>query len=118
MGCSNLHAIISRSSQGLQQSLQSAGVQYRVHGQANQTAARDQVSRAAAEASVAASSQVLVEGVRHVQGLYQALLSMPWCQAEQPDVPILLAPVSFLGATLCKIDMKVHCMAAGCLAQS
>jgi hypothetical protein len=51
---------------------------------------------------------LLVRGPRNVHALYLALLQQPWCAAaDQPDVPLLLAPVPFWGASLTQLHLKV-----------
>lgn len=42
-----------------------------------------------------------------VHGLFAALLTLPWCQQDQPDVPLLLAPVHFENAALVKLKLEV-----------
>jgi hypothetical protein len=51
---------------------------------------------------------LLVRGARNVHALYLALLQQPWCgAADTPDVPLLLAPVPFWGASLTQLHLKV-----------
>jgi hypothetical protein len=53
-------------------------------------------------------SQLLVVGAQQVHGLYAALLALPWCGAEQPDVPLLLAPTQFMHAVACPLRLEVR----------
>jgi hypothetical protein len=53
-------------------------------------------------------SQLLVVGAQQVHGLYAALLALPWCGAEQPDVPLLLAPAQFMNAVMCPLRLEVR----------
>jgi hypothetical protein len=53
-------------------------------------------------------SQLLVVGAQQVHGLYAALLALPWCGAEQPDVPLLLAPTQFMHAVVCPLRLEVR----------
>lgn len=46
-------------------------------------------------------------GSLQVHSLYAALLALPWCEAGQPDVPLLCAPVQFLHAQLCPLRLVV-----------
>lgn len=43
-----------------------------------------------------------------MHGLYAALLALPWCGAEQPDVPLLLAPTQFLHSAVCPLRLEVR----------
>jgi hypothetical protein len=51
-------------------------------------------------------------GAMAVHGLYAALLALPWCGPEQPDVPLLSAPVPFMHAQLCSLRLEVRRKAA------
>jgi hypothetical protein len=54
-------------------------------------------------------SQVLLAGALPVHGLYAALAALPWCGGpEQPDVPLLAAPVPFPHAALVQLRFEVR----------
>jgi len=124
------YAIMSRTTRQFRNGLEAGGVRFSMpHAAAPATAAAAAAAAtlaglpaAAASHSAAAAagtgsakdfsagSLVVVHGARHVQGLYQALLQHSWCQGGQ-DVPLLLAPLPFPGASLSLLRIKVNCWA-------
>lgn len=58
-------------------------------------------------------SQLLVFGALQVHGLYAALQALPWCAQEQPDVPLLAAPVQCMHFTLSPLRLEVSSCSFG-----
>ncbi|KAF6255628.1 hypothetical protein COO60DRAFT_196463 [Scenedesmus sp. NREL 46B-D3] len=108
MGCQQRHALVGRTNKLMRQHLAAYGCTGQLAGlleQQQQQAQGKQLGATAFDGQP--GSQLLVTGAQQVHGLYAALLALPWCGAEQPDVPQLLAPTQFLHAVVCPLRLEV-----------
>lgn len=119
MGCWEPSALVTRSNKQIRQLLTASGATFSQAAGAAAAAAAGGPGVAESSQGAAAlagstnhdgrpGSQLLVRGCRSVHALYLLLLQQPWCAApEQPDVPLLLAPVPFVGASLQSLKLQV-----------
>ena len=98
MGCSEPSALVTRSNRQLRQLLSASGATF-----AQATAA------GSAAHDGRPGSQLLLRGCKSVHALHLVLLQQSWCGGpEQPDVPVILAPVPFVGASLQPLKLQVR----------
>ncbi|WIA38938.1 hypothetical protein OEZ86_005091 [Tetradesmus obliquus] len=111
LGCQQLHALVGRSNKLMRQHLAAHGCTGQLAGLLEQQQQQQQQAQGRQLGATAfdgqPGSQLLVVGAQQVHGLYAALLALSWCGAEQPDVPLLLAPTQFLHSAVCPLRLEV-----------
>lgn len=108
MGSSGrMTAVVSRTNRQLRAHLASFGAEGLLAGHAEAAQAGNGAQQPAAAFDGQPGSQLMLCGALQVHGLYAALLALPCCGPDQPDVPLLSAPVPFLHAQLCTLRLEV-----------
>eukprot|EP00879_Flechtneria_rotunda_P018396 GHRR01019297.1.p1 GENE.GHRR01019297.1~~GHRR01019297.1.p1 ORF type:complete len:376 (+),score=176.45 GHRR01019297.1:139-1128(+) len=107
LGCHQVTAVVSRSNRPFRQHLAAFAAEGVLVGNLEQQQQPGRQALAPVSFDGQPGSQLLLSGTMQVHGLYAALLNLPWCAAEQPDVPVLTAPVQFVHAQLCQLRLQV-----------